>query len=118
VAPLEFALAEPCGAPTSATLAGLSETSGRVTERGSSVEFALVEAVVRRVAWGGDRRRGVARIELDGIFSGTTVWVRGEGRALELEVSLGPGVEAALLPERLLGRLRARGLEVTGLDVR
>jgi hypothetical protein len=67
------------------------------------------------VLWGGDRRRGVARIELDGDFAGTTIWIRGEGRALELDVTLGPGLEGSGLTERLIGRLRARGLAVTEL---
>lgn len=72
-----------------------------------------MEQLVRRIVWGGDRRRGVARIELDGDFAGTTIWVRGEGRALALEVTWGPGIEGEALTERLLARLRARGLEVT-----
>jgi hypothetical protein len=117
VDPLEFALAQsqnPHHAPSPAT----NETSGRATERGLCIETALVQEVVRRVSWGDDRRRGVARIELDGALSGTTIWVRGEGRALELEVSFGPGLEAEGLVERLLRRLRARGLDVTELEVR
>jgi hypothetical protein len=74
--------------------------------------------VVQRICIGGDRRRGVARIDLDGDYAGTTVWVRGEGRAIELEVVLGPGVSAAGLPERLAFRLRAKGLDISSLEVR
>jgi hypothetical protein len=84
----------------------------------SIIEPALVEQVIRRLVIGGDRRRGVARIELDGDYAGTTIWVRGEGKAIELEVVLGPGLESEGLPERLLGRLRASGLDVCSLDVR
>jgi hypothetical protein len=116
--PLEIILAQPLGSHRPAIPDGVGETTGRVTERGFSVEAALVEAVVRRISWGGDRRRGVARIELAGALSGTTIWVRGDGANLELEICLGPGLEASELSERLLGRLRARGLEVTGLEVR
>jgi hypothetical protein len=118
--PLELTLAQPPNPHhgPSRVLHELYETSGRATERGLSIETALVQEVVRRVSWGGDRRRGVARIELDGAFSGTTVWVRGEGRSVELEVSFGPGLESDGLAERLLRRLQARGLDVTELEVR
>jgi hypothetical protein len=60
----------------------------------------------------------VARLELDGDYAGTTLWVRGEGSTLEIEVRLGVGLESSDLPERLLDRLRARGLEVSAVDVR
>jgi hypothetical protein len=115
--PLELTLAQPSNPHPVPSLAP-NETSGRATERGLFIESALVQEVVRRVSWGGDRRRGVARIELDGAFCGTTIWVRGEGRALELEVSFGPGLESDGLAERLLRRLRARGLDVTEFEVR
>jgi hypothetical protein len=81
-------------------------------------ETVLLESIVKRVSWGGDRRRGVARLELDGAYAGTTLWVRGEGSALEIEIRLGAGLDSIDLPERLLGRLRARGLEVSAVDVR
>jgi hypothetical protein len=84
----------------------------------SPFETALIESVVKRVSWGGDRRRGVARLELDGDYLGTTVLVRSEGTALEVEVSLGAGLASVDLPERLLDRLRARGLEVSTVEVR
>jgi hypothetical protein len=120
VDPLELTLAQPPNPHHASTpaLHELYETSGRTTERGQSIETALVQEVVRRVSWGGDRRRGVARIELDGAFSGTTIWVRGEGRSVELEVSFGRGLESDGLTDRLLRRLRARGLDVTELEVR
>ena len=117
--PLELTLA-PVPDPHRAPVRELSsvEPGARSPLKGPALESALVEHVVRRVVWGGDRRRGVARLELDGDFAGTTIWVRGEGRALELEVLLGPGLRSEALPERLLGRLRARGLEVSGLEIR
>ena len=117
--PLELALAPAPDPHRGLILEPLPvELGARAVGKAPALESALVEHVVRRVVWGGDRRRGVARIELDGDFEGTTIWVRGEGRALELEVLLGPGLKSESLPERLLGRLRARGLEVSGLEVR
>lgn len=81
-------------------------------------EFVAFEEAVRRVAWGGDRRRGVARIELGGEYAGTSIIIRGEGRELSLRVEVAPGCDARDLPARLVERLEARGLCVTELEVR
>jgi hypothetical protein len=81
-------------------------------------EVALMEEVVRRISWGGDRRRGAARIELGGTMAGTTIVVHGEGRTVALDIELGPGADAGALPARLAARLAARGLEVRSVDVR
>ena len=81
-------------------------------------DVAMVEEVVRRIAWGGDRRAGVARIELGGAHLGTAIVVRGSGREVALSIELGLGVNAGALPERLVARLKARGLAVTELEVR
>jgi hypothetical protein len=81
-------------------------------------EIAVLEEVVRRISWGGDRRSGVARIELGGAHQGTAILVRGAGREVALSIELGQGDDAGALPERLVARLRARGLAVTELEVR
>jgi hypothetical protein len=81
-------------------------------------ELAAMEEVVRRISWGGDRRRGAARIELGGALVGTTIVVHGEGRTVALDIELGPGADAGALPARLAARLAARGLEVSSVDVR
>ncbi|HEV8547797.1 MAG TPA: hypothetical protein VGQ57_02195 [Polyangiaceae bacterium] len=77
-----------------------------------------VEEVVRRIAWGGDRRRGVARIELGGEYEGTAIVVRGDGRELTLTVEVRPGANAGELSEELVERLRARGLSITAEGAR
>ena len=119
--PLELALAPvpvTGAASHTAGLMGLAAEQKGTAGGSLAFETALIENVVKRVSFGGDRRRGVARLELDGDYAGTTLWVRGEGSALELEVRLGVGLESSDLPERLLDRLRARGLEVSAVDVR
>ncbi len=117
--PLELTLAPPMTGtvPTSGGL-GVGTSDGKPTGVTPTLETALVENVVRSVVWGGDRRRGVARLELDGDYAGTTIWVRGEGRSLEVEISLGSRPESTALPARLLERLRARGLDVAAVEVR
>jgi hypothetical protein len=77
----------------------------------------VLEDAVRRIAWGGDRRRGVARLELGGSYEGTVVIVQGEGREVALRLELGPGAAVNRLPERLVERLAARGLTVTEVEV-
>ena len=98
-------------APNGSSPAGATATP-------SVADVAVVEEVVRRIAWGGDRRVGIARIELGGAHSGTAIVVRGSGRELSLSIELGRGADAGALPERLVARLQARGLAVTSLEVR
>lgn len=117
--PLLLALCPPMSPlPPVAADAPLDSSGVKGGACAQAAEAALVEQVVRRVVWGGDRRRGVARIELDGDFAGTTIWVRGEGRDVALEVDLGPALSSRALPERLVERLRARGIEFTSVVVR
>ena len=86
---------------------------------GSGVAVLVgLEEAVRSIAWGGDRRRGVARIELGGEHLGTTLVVQGEGREVSLSIELAPGRDAGSLPERLTARLRARGLSLRDVEVR
>jgi hypothetical protein len=108
---LAAALSPALLAPSPAPLAGSPAGAANV------VELAAVEEAVRRVAWGGDRRAGVARIELGGAHLGTAIVVRGAGRAVALSIELGSGSDAHSLPARLVERLKARGLTVTDVEV-
>jgi hypothetical protein len=119
--PLEMSLSLALGGVQPAMLTPVSNvlhdaSSGARPLLGS--EVALMEEVVRRISWGGDRRRGAARIELGGTMLGTTIVVHGEGRTVALDIELGPGADAGALPARLAARLAARGLEVRSVDVR
>jgi hypothetical protein len=76
----------------------------------------LVGELVRAIAWGGDRRRGLARIELGGErFAGTRVFVEVQGTAIRLELEPPPGVDGADMAElrsRLVRRFEQRGFSV------
>ena len=109
---LAAALSPALLAPSPAPLGGSSARAAGV------VELAAVEEAVRRVAWGGDRRSGVARIELGGAHLGTAIVVRGAGRAVALSIELGSGSDSRSLPALLVERLKARGLAVTDVEVR
>jgi hypothetical protein len=119
--PLALTLAEPgVGVP----LVGGALPPAAVPEGTSGVpagsvwESLLIGEVVRRVSWGGDRRRGLARIELAGALEGTCILVEGEGREVAVEIALAPGAEPGDLCERLAARFARRGLTVRSLTVR
>lgn len=115
--PLAFGLAPAYVAPQAAI--GLAAAPNPVLPAGAPAwESAVLQEVVRRVSWGGDRRRGTARIELAGALAGTTILVHGEGREVSLEIAGAPSVDGRELGRRIEGRLAARGLEVGSIDVR
>ncbi len=71
----------------------------------------LLTGLARRVAWGGDRRKSSARIELsEGALAGATLVVHAEQRSISVEIELpGGGGASDGLQQRLLERLEARG---------
>jgi hypothetical protein len=71
----------------------------------------LLSGMARRVAWGGDRRKGSARIELsEGALAGATLVVHTEQRSVSVEIELPGGARASNgLEQRLLERLEGRG---------
>lgn len=73
-------------------------------------EVAL-ERLVKRFAWGGNGKRGTARIELGaGPLSGATLLLSGEGRELRLEIEGADEGAARAFVRRLEERLSAKGL--------
>lgn len=78
----------------------------------------LLPALVRRVAWSGDARRGTVRLELGaGSLSGATLLVQSEQGRVEVRLSVPPGVDAEAWRARIASRLAARGLEVDTIEV-
>jgi hypothetical protein len=72
----------------------------------------LLTGLARRVAWGGDRRKGTARIELsEGALAGATLIVHTEQRSVtvELELPAGAGAGTQGWEARLTERLEGRG---------
>jgi hypothetical protein len=78
----------------------------------------LLEGLVRRLSWGGNGRRGTARLELcSGSLAGATLLVHADGDQLSIELEGGdPGAAQELL-RRVAPRLRERGLELTDVTV-
>ena len=74
----------------------------------------LLTGLARRVAWGGDRRKGSARIELsEGALAGATLVVHTEQRSVSVELELPAGAPGSGLEERLRERLEARGFSAS-----
>jgi hypothetical protein len=73
---------------------------------------ALVERWVRRVALGGDSRRGVARLDIgSGRLAGAELTVVAEASHVSVELSLPPGHADGGLAGRLRKRLEQRGFD-------
>jgi len=72
----------------------------------------ILPALVRKIAWSGDARRGAVRIELGaGALTGATLLVAAEGGRVQVTLSARADVELEPWRERIIARLAARGLE-------
>lgn len=91
-----------------------SPTSGQVPSAALPLREDLqnlIAGLARRVAWGGDRRKASARIELsEGALAGATLVVHAEHRSVTVELELPVGVAlAGDWQERIRERLEGRG---------
>lgn len=76
-------------------------------------EVLALEQLLRRLSWGGNGRRGSARIELAaGELAGATVLVQADDGLVSFELDAPPGVNELAWRRRMVERLRARGLDV------
>lgn len=73
----------------------------------------LLPALVRKIAWAGDRHKGTVRLELGaGAYAGTTVTVHADGGRVRVEIGGHDGPDLDRLRMRLDARLRGHGLDV------
>jgi len=76
----------------------------------------LLPALVRRVAWSGDGRKGTVRLELGaGGMAGAEVVVESDHGLVRVQLRAPAGVDAEAWRRRVEGRLMARGLQVDGV---
>ena len=74
-------------------------------------------ALVRRVAWSGDRRKGTIRLELGaGALAGATLLVEAEEGRVRVHLSAPPGVDLTAWRARIGARLAARLLVVESVS--
>lgn len=99
-------------APPATTTAGaVREVTHESVMRARSLE-ELLPALVRRIAWAGDRHRATVRLELGaGAYEGTTLVVHADGGKVRVEAFGGSG-DLDRLRARLDARLRGHGLDV------
>jgi hypothetical protein len=82
----------------------------------SSLEDIL-PALVRRVAWSGDGRRGTVRLELGaGELAGGTLLVQVDEGRVRVRLTAPPGVDVGAWRGRITDRLEARGLTVDSVE--
>jgi hypothetical protein len=78
----------------------------------------LLPAVVRRIAWSGDARRGTVRIEIGaGELEGARILVHAEDGRVRVEMQVPPGADAAAWRARIEARFRARGIATDSVEV-
>jgi hypothetical protein len=72
----------------------------------------ILPALVRKIAWSGDARRGTVRIELGaGALAGATLLVAADDGRVQVTLSGRAGIELESWRERIATRLAARGLD-------
>lgn len=78
----------------------------------------ILPALVRKIAWAGDGKRGSVRIELGaGELAGSTLLVHADHGKVKVELSVPPGVDAHDWQQRIHHKLSARGLDVESVEV-
>lgn len=103
-------MAPPLGPTTEAATADVPAARAR-----TSLE-ELLPALVRRVAWSGDGRKGTVRLELGaGGMAGAEVVVESDEGRVRVQLKAPAGVDGEAWRRRVEGRLTARGLQVEGV---
>jgi hypothetical protein len=78
----------------------------------------LLPALVRRVAWSGDGRRGTVRLELGaGELAGATLLVHADSGRVRVRLDVPPGVDAARWEHRIRQRLEANRIPADTVEV-
>jgi hypothetical protein len=101
--------------PLVPTLGGATPAAAPGPSAPASLE-EILPALVRKIAWSGDARRGAVRIELGaGALAGATLLVAADGGRVQVTLSAQAGqadVELDAWRERIAARLADRGLDV------
>ncbi|MCL2778578.1 MAG: hypothetical protein FWD73_11285 [Polyangiaceae bacterium] len=73
----------------------------------------LMPALVKKIAWAGDKNKGSVRLELGaGAYEGTTLVVHSDAGRVRVEVSGKEGADLDQFRQRLGERLRGQGIDV------
>jgi hypothetical protein len=78
----------------------------------------LLPALVRRVAWSGDGRRGTARLEIGaGDLAGAVLQIDADEGRVRVRLDVPAGVDARAWQERIERSLRDRNVPTDALEV-
>ncbi len=78
----------------------------------------LMPAMVRRIAWSGDRDRGTVRLEIAaGELDGATLLVHAAGGRVRVQLDVPAGIDARRWQQRIERRLASRGVPVDAVEV-
>jgi hypothetical protein len=102
--------------PFSPALAAAAPSATNAPRARMSME-ELLPALVKRIAWAGDRHSGTVRLEIGaGAYAGTTLLVHADAGRVRVEVSGAEGADLDALRSRLDARLRGHGLDVESVS--
>jgi hypothetical protein len=88
----------------------------QVTARASLEE--VLPALVRRIAWSGDGKRGTLRLEFgQGALAGGTLLVHADDGRVRVELQAPPGADTSVWKTRIASRLTKRGVKLDELIV-
>jgi hypothetical protein len=78
----------------------------------------LIPALVRRIAWAGDRHRGSVRLELGaGELAGAMLLVHADSGRVQVQMSAPPGTDTVAWRQRISERIAARGIAIESVEV-
>ena len=104
---------------TSPPPAFLAQASGAepVARAAASLED-LIPALVRRIAWSSDGRRGTVRLEIGaGELAGSTLVVHADAGRVRVHLDVRPGVDARAWQARIHDRLASRNIPTDRVEV-
>jgi acetylornithine deacetylase/succinyl-diaminopimelate desuccinylase-like protein len=78
----------------------------------------VLPAIVRRIAWAGDGRKGSLRLEFGaGALAGGTLVVHADDGRVKVELRAPPGTDAAAWRDRIAARLEEKRIRVDEIVV-
>jgi hypothetical protein len=111
------ALHAPLAGPASPRSVEAAPGASSVPLISASLEH-LLPALVRRVAWSGDGRRGTARLEIGGgELAGAVLQVDADAGRVRVRLEVPPGVDARAWQERIERRLAGRNVTAESIEV-
>jgi hypothetical protein len=93
-------------------------TTSEIAVRAAGSLEVLLPALVRRVAWSNDGKRGTARLEIgSGDLTGATLLVHADAGRVRVRLEVPPGVDARSWRERIVQRLASRDIPIDDVEV-